>query len=54
VTFILDGPQGASGIVAGSRDAGDPNERNGFRLTGRENVRERDGEIEVQMERAVD
>jgi hypothetical protein len=54
VTFILEGPQGDSGIVAGSRDAGDPNERNGFRLTGRENVRERDGEIEVQMERAVD
>lgn len=107
VTFILEGPEGASGIVAGSRDAGDPTivrlmamwvhpsirgsgagdalvaavfswaqaesarvvqldvvgrnlrarrfyERNGFRLTGRENVRERDGEIEVQMERAVD
>jgi hypothetical protein len=29
-------------------------ERNGFRLTGQEAVRERDGEIEVQMERAVD
>jgi len=28
-------------------------ERNGFRLTGRESVRERDGATELQMERAV-
>ena len=107
VTFILEEPQGASGIVAGGRDASDPAivhlmamwvhprrrgtdagdrlvaavlswarteaakavrlnvvgsnvrarrfyERNGFRPTGQEAVRERDGQIEVQMERAVD
>jgi GNAT superfamily N-acetyltransferase len=107
VTFILEEPQGTSGIVAGGRDAADPAvvhlmamwvhptirgtgagdrlvaavlswaltegarvvrldvagsnirarrfyERNGFRPTGREAVRERDGEVEVQMERAVD
>jgi GNAT superfamily N-acetyltransferase len=29
-------------------------ERNGFRATGREAVRVRDGQIEVQMERAID
>jgi ribosomal protein S18 acetylase RimI-like enzyme len=28
-------------------------ERNGFRLTGREAVHERDGDVELQMERAV-
>ena len=107
ITFILEEPQGASGIVAGGRDASDPAivhlmamwvhptrrgtdagdrlvaavlswartegakavrlnvvgsnararrfyERNGFRPTGQETVRERDGQIEVQMERAVD
>ena len=107
VTFILEEPQGASGIVAGGRDASDPAivhlmamwvhptrrgtdagdrlvaavlswartegakavrlnvigsnararrfyERNGFRPTGQEAVRERDGQIEVQMARAVD
>jgi ribosomal protein S18 acetylase RimI-like enzyme len=107
VTFILEEPQGASGIVAGGRDASDPAlihlmamwvhptirgthagdslvaavcawaraegarvvrldvvgsnvrarrfyERNGFRPTGQEFVRKRDGQIEVQMERAVD
>ena len=103
VTFILDEPEGAHGIVAGRRDATDPAvvhlmamwvhpsirgsgaadglvaavlawaesegatvvrldvvqandrarrfyERNGFRPTGPEAVRERDGRIEVQME----
>jgi GNAT superfamily N-acetyltransferase len=107
VTFILEEPQSASGIVAGGRDAASPAivhlmamwvhptirgtgagdrlvaavlswaqtegarvvrldvvgsndrarrfyERNGFRSTGHEAVRERDGHIEVQMERAVD
>jgi GNAT superfamily N-acetyltransferase len=107
VTFILEEPESASGIVAGGRDASDPAivhlmamwvhptrrgtdaadrlvaavlswartegakavrlnvigsndrarrfyERNGFRPTGHETVRERDGQIEVQMERAVD
>jgi GNAT superfamily N-acetyltransferase len=107
VTFILEEPHGASGIVAGGRDASDPAivhlmamwvhptrrgtdagdrlvdavlswaltegarvvrlncirsnararrfyERNGFRPTGQEAVRERDGETEVQMERAVE
>jgi GNAT superfamily N-acetyltransferase len=106
-TFILEEPQGASGIVAGGRDTTDPAivhlmamwvhrtrrgtgagdrlvaavlswartdgakavrlnvigsnararrfyERNGFRPTGEETVRARDGQIEVQMERAVD
>ena len=107
VTFILEGSQGANGIVAGQHDAADPAvvhlmamwvhpairntgaadelvaailawaategarvvrldvmqandrarrlyERNGFRLTGDEIVRERDGLIEVRMERLVD
>ncbi len=107
VTFILDAPEGANGIVAGSRDTTDASvvqlmamwvhpairgsgaadelvaavlawaesvgarlvrldvmranaralrfyERNGFRLTGREAVRERDGMLEVQMERQVE
>jgi ribosomal protein S18 acetylase RimI-like enzyme len=106
VTFILDAPEAAAGIVAGQRDAADPEvvhlmamwvhpairgsgaadelvaavlawaeserarivrleviqtndrarrfyERNGFRLTGHEAVRERDGRIEVRMERLV-
>jgi ribosomal protein S18 acetylase RimI-like enzyme len=29
-------------------------ERNGFQLTGRQRMRERDGQIEVQMECALD
>jgi ribosomal protein S18 acetylase RimI-like enzyme len=28
-------------------------ERHGFRLTGRETVRQRDGQIELQMERPI-
>jgi GNAT superfamily N-acetyltransferase len=107
VTFLLEGPSGAGGIVAGGRDASDPAivhlmamwvhprrrgtdaadslvaavlswartegaqvvrldvvgsnararrfyERNGFRPTGQETVRERDGHIEVQMERVLE
>jgi GNAT superfamily N-acetyltransferase len=106
VTFILDDPEGANGIVAGLRDAKDPAVvhlmamwvhpvmrgsgaadelvaavlgwaesegarivrldvmqannrarrfygRNGFRPTGHERARERDGLIQVQMERLV-
>lgn len=107
VTFILDGPEGACGIIAGVADATDPAivhllamwvhpairgsgaadelvaavlawaksegarlvrlnvmqpnqrarrfyERCGFRLTGHESIRERDGLIEIQMERPAD
>lgn len=106
-TFILDGPGGANGLVAGQPDAADPTavhlmamwvhpalrgagaadelvaaviawaasedaktvrldvfqgntharefyERLGFRETGRTTVHERDGRIEVRMERPVD
>jgi GNAT superfamily N-acetyltransferase len=106
VTFILDEPRGAQGIVAGQRDESDgavvhlmamwvhpairglgatdalvgavlawansegarfvrlmviqandrarrAYERNGFRATGHEAVRERDGRIEIQMERPL-
>jgi GNAT superfamily N-acetyltransferase len=107
VTFILENPAGAQGIVAGLHDTADPAvmhlmamwvcpairglgaaevliaavlawakaegatwvrlnviqtnerarrvyERNGFRPTGHEAVRERDSRIEVQLERLVD
>jgi GNAT superfamily N-acetyltransferase len=106
VTFILDDPEGAKGIVAGQRDPSDTEvvhlmamwvhpairgsgaadklmaaivswaesagakvvrldviqsndrarrfyERNGFRPTGHESVRERDDMIEIQMERLI-
>jgi GNAT superfamily N-acetyltransferase len=105
-TFILDGPEGARGIVGGVPDSTDPAivylmamrvhpsvrgsgaadamvaavvawaesvgaasvrlnvmqpnhrarrfyERCGFRPTGRDSIRERDGSIEVQMERLI-
>ena len=107
VTFILDRPEGARGMVCGLPDAADPTvvhlmamwvhpairasgaadelvaavlawaksegakimrlnvmqpnhrarrfyERCGFRATGRESIRMRDGSIEVQMERLLD
>lgn len=107
VTFILDTPDGAGGLVAGQRDAADPTvvqlmamwvrpalrgsgaaddlvaavvdwasseganvvrldvfednprarrfyERLGFRETGHTSVQERDGRVELRMERPVD
>lgn len=41
-------------VVRGNTRACRFYERAGFRLTGRESLRERDGQIEVQMERPVD